>query len=184
MVSWSREVGVAIDVDSWLRALQNEALQANRAGVSDTRLAYSVIAVGAGQPVAEDARPHRELVQRIAWAVFVRAPALDLRWLVKGALDLDKVYWGDLELASLLGRVRSLEQDRPPDPSPSASRDRQPAVKKIQQVAGRLEQIAHFQGERLREAVSRDIFEVKQSAQDGDLLDMVIDNRKRAGREP
>jgi len=178
---------VVVDVDCWLRGLQEETLCANRAGVDDTRLAYAVMAVGAGQPLGDDVAAQRELVQRIAWTLYVRAPALDLRWLVKGVLDLDKVYRGDLGLASLLGKVRGLEGD--PDLSGEASGEapsggeRERAVDRIQRTAGRVERIVRLGGDRLRAAVTEDIAEVKRSVEDGDLLDLVIDDKRHAGRK-
>ena len=179
---------MAVDVDSWLRRLQEKTLRANRAGVDDTRLAYAIMAVGAGQPVGEDLATQRELVQRIAWALYVRAPALDLRWLVKGVLDLDKVYWGDLDLASLLGKVRGMEGD--PDHvvdvcgQVPGGGEQERAVGRIQRTAGRVERIVRLGGDRLRTAVTEDIVEVKRNVEDGDLLDLVIDDKRRVGRRP
>lgn len=177
---------MAVDVDTWLRGLQEKTLRANRAGVDDTRLAYAIMAVGAGQPVGEDVAAQRELVQRIAWALYVRAPALDLRWLVKGVLDLDKVYRGDLDLASLLGKVRGMEAG--PDHAldgcgqVAGGGEQERAFGRIQRTAGRVERIVRLGGDRLRTAVTEDIDEVKRSVEDGGLLDLVIDDQRSAGR--
>jgi len=107
----------------------------------------------------------------------VRAPGLNLHWLVKAVLATDKVYWEVLPLSQLLDRLRELERaaaDRHEDvqawlSSPSDD----PELTCIRVAAAGLDAVAAATGPDLRDRVTDDILQVQACVERGDLLEQV-----------
>jgi hypothetical protein len=171
-------------VETCFDDLEQALDSAREDGVTDESLAYALIAVGAGFSFDEDLDKYSDLIMRMAWMVHVRAPALNLKWLVDGALALDRVYWGTLPLSRLVNNLRSLEESAHAEhgdvESWLASPVDDPDVVPIREAATRVGQIASASGTSLCDQVHKDIAEVKHCVVRGDLLALVIEPRARA----
>ena len=174
---------MCVDDKSWLAELGMEAERARHAGVTDKRLAYALHAVRAGFPFEPELAEYGDLIWKLAWLLNVRAPGLDLRWLIKGVLVVDRLYWEDLSLDHLLQILVDLEQlatdaygelhawlaETPVDPG----------IDPIRIAASRREEIAALSGSKLSEQVKDAMAEVNRCVQEGDLLALVADDLPR-----
>jgi hypothetical protein len=172
-----------VDRDSFIDDLTAKLDEANQAGVTDKQLAYALMAINAGFPFDDALAPHGDLIWKLAWLLNVRAPGLDLRWLVKSALALDKVYWGVLPLRSLLDKVWELEQSAAVafgDVNSWLSAGHEDEnIGHIRAVAAQDAQITTASGEQLKERVNDAMAEVRDCVKTSDLLTLAIDSPHR-----
>ncbi len=168
-----------VDSLGWLRELEREVAEANARGAGDRELAYALMAVRSGQPVGEELAEQADLIWRLAWVLNVRAPGLDPRWLVKGVLATDKVYWEVEPLTGLVQRVAELERAAAADHG-EVSRwlreaEADPELAPIRRTAAAHQTIAETRGAELHRRVRADIEQIQRCVQQSDLLARVID---------
>ncbi len=161
----------------WIDDLDRATARAYKAGISDKDLAYALMATRCGHPIDSQLAEHADLVFKLAWLLNVRAPGLDLRWLIKGVLATDRVYWEVLPLGRLLDRLRALELAAAEEHGdveqwltlPRADPDTDP----IRAAAANPDRIGSASGDELREQVASDIAMVQRCVKQGDLLQLI-----------
>jgi hypothetical protein len=163
-----------MDRQGWLGRLIGGLAEANRAGISDKDLAYALMAARSGRPLTEQLVGHQDLIWRLAWVLNVRAPGLDLRWLIRSVLATDKVYWEVETLEGLLRVLADLEQSVAADHSDieawlSEGQDH-PKLGPILAAAAKPERITDATGQTLAERVKADIAAVQECVERGNLL--------------
>lgn len=168
-----------VDSVGWLRELGRAVAAANAQGTGDRELAYALMAVRSGQPVDEALAEQADLIWRLAWVLNVRAPGLDPRWLVKGVLATDKVYWEVEPLSGLVERVAELESEVAAAHG-EVSRwlreaEADPELAPIRRTAAEHQAIAEARGVELHQRVQADIAQVQRCVQRSDLLARIID---------
>ncbi len=168
-----------VDSVGWLRELERAVAEVNARGTADRELAHGLMAVRSGQPVDEALAEQADLIWRLAWVLNVRAPGLDPRWLVKGVLATDKVYWGVEPLSGLVERVVELERVVAAAHG-EVSRwlreaEADPELAPIRRTAAEHQPIAEARGTELHQRVRADIAQVQRCVQQSDLLAKVID---------
>ena len=168
-----------MDPLTWLEQLQRDLDAIRAAGVPDRDVAYGLMATRSGSDLDETLLTHADPILRLAWLLNVRAPALELRWLVKGVLATDKVYWEVLPLADLVARLRELElaaADRHGDVAAWLGTPvDNPELTRIRATAAALPDLLAADGPILRDRVRADIDAVQACTERGDLLDLAID---------
>ena len=95
--------------DPWFEHLHRLHAMAKADGANEKTLAYDLMSMRAGFGLPARSEPHADLLWCLAWHLDVRAPALDLKWLLGAALALDKVHWGVLSLGALFAQLEALE---------------------------------------------------------------------------
>lgn len=167
-----------MDQHAWLDTLTAELDAVRADGIPDREVALALMAIRSGHPMEEKLLPHAETIWRLAWALNVRAPALDLHWLVKGVLATDKVYWEVVTLDELIGLLSDLERavaDHHRDVEAwLTTKTDDPELTRIRALAADLPLIASAQGPALEERVKQAIFLVQNCVERSDLLDQAI----------
>ena len=158
----------------WLGRLIGGLAEANQAGMSDKDLAYALMAARAGLPLTDQLADHQDLIWRLAWALHVRAPGLNLRWLIHSVLATDQVYWEVETMEGLLQMLAELEQSVAANHSDieawlSEGQDH-PEPGPILAAAAKPERITDATGQTLAERVKADIAAVHECVERGNLL--------------
>lgn len=165
-----------MDPTSWIDRLQHDLDALSRAGIADRDVAYALMATRSGHAIDEQLLAQADPIWRLAWLLNVRAPGLDLYWLVKGVLATDKVYWEVLPLAQLVDRLRELEfaaSDVHGDVGAwLTTPGDQPELDCIRSAAACLDTIDTIAGPALRDKVAEDIAQVQACVERGDLLEL------------
>lgn len=141
-------------------ALSLDCLQRDT-GVSDAEVAIAVRAIAQAKPPSfSGAEPaHLDALYRLAWLLFIRAPALRPAYLALAPMTLELVVAGERRLADLLEDLRALEAtleaEAEVDPESGLHRLARRGGPKdlLERSAARIEEIADIGGDELRALV-------------------------------
>ncbi|MBW2702477.1 MAG: hypothetical protein JRF33_16780 [Deltaproteobacteria bacterium] len=103
----------------WFEHMRRLQALAQVGGADEKALAYDLMSMRAGFGLPTRSERFADTPMRsegqadflwcLVWHLDVRAPALDLKWLLGAALALDKVHWGVFSLGDLLAQLEALE---------------------------------------------------------------------------
>lgn len=151
-----------------LRRLQATALVD---GADEKALAYDLMSMRAGFGLPARSERHADFLWCLAWHLDVRAPALDLKWLLGAALALDKVHWGVLSLGDLVAQLEAQEAGLEDVDAWLMSEIQPKELAPLCRLASGEKRLLAEEGQALVELVEADRAEARRIAEEEDLLE-------------
>lgn len=160
------------DSISHIKELHDRLAQAHEANISDQALAYALMAVGIGAPIAANVSEHEDFIYLLGWEIFVRAPALQLSWLITPHVLLDRIYGNEMSIQDLLEIIECMEEGFSGHGGkfPGSADDKETELRTL---ASQQKEIFKLKGSALRQAIFSSIQRVRTSCRDSGLLDEV-----------
>ena len=159
----------------WFEHLRRLSALAVARGAEDSELAYDLMSLRAGFGLPERSQASADLLWCLAWHLGVRAPVLDIKWVVSASLVLDKVHWGKLSLLQVIEQLEALERGYEQVDAWLRSEQPDPPLRPLARLAASPERLRGLQGAALEEAVRQDLGEALRFIEDAGLFEQALE---------
>ncbi len=155
----------------WFEHLRRLQATAQVDGADEKALAYDLMSMRAGFGLPARSERYADLLWCLAWHLDVRAPALDLKWLLGAALALDKVHWGVLSLGDLVAQLEAQEAGLEDVDAWLVSEIQPKELAPLCRLASGEKRLLAEEGQALVELVEADRAEARRIVEEEDLLE-------------